>query len=430
MAVYKRGSIKQFFRGDPTIKGYYPLNSNRDESGQNSHLTVRGTMNWGKGKFNIASNQNGGYAVDAGRYDDNARGLGADSPITLMCWAAINSQPGADVGGLLISMANGPVYFRWEIVYKDGAGTKYVIVDKNKFAVEVNSVSLQKTLSVGRFYLFALTFDGTNLKGYFDGKYFGSVVATGTGSNNYGNGFTVHGGWSNAATIQNGSDSKVEEATLFFRALSPTEIFAYYKWAIGVKKERKLLLSLISYSMTALAGTFVLTGIATLFTKALKLICDVGNFALTGISVGLSKGYKLVADVGNFVLTGIDALFKRGYGIVAETGSFVLTGIDTLFTKTIRLVCDTGNFVLTGIDVGLSKGYTIVANVGSFVLTGINVGLLKGYKLAASVGSFALTGISILFKITKLAEGGFSKAKSVLFPPAKSKLYPPSKQQY
>ncbi len=77
-----------------------------------------------------------------------------------------------------------------------------------------------------------------------------------------------------------------------------------------------------AYTLTTTVGAFVLSGIATTFTKALHLILSVGTFVLTGISVGLSKGRTLVASVGTFVLTGIATNFIKA----------LLTGINVTFT--------------------------------------------------------------------------------------------------
>lgn len=83
------------------------------------------------------------------------------------------------------------------------------------------------------------------------------------------------------------------------------------------------------YALTAAVGAFILTGIATLFTKALNLICAVGSFVLTGIAALFSKGWKMSVAVGEFILTGIAITLTKTLKMAVSVGSFVLTGIST-----------------------------------------------------------------------------------------------------
>lgn len=87
------------------------------------------------------------------------------------------------------------------------------------------------------------------------------------------------------------------------------------------------------YGIRAETGTFTLTGIDTILTKALNMAASVGSFTLTGVDAVLSRGYTLVASVGEFTLTGIDVIFSKGYNLVCSVGEFTLTGIAASLKK-------------------------------------------------------------------------------------------------
>lgn len=151
----------------------------------------------------------------------------------------------------------------------------------------------------------------------------------------------------------------------------------------------------LAYTMVVTVGTFVLTGIASLFTKALNIATAVGTFTLTGIATALTKALQFVVTVGAFTLTGISAILIRGYTIAAAVGTFVLTGVSTTLTKALNVALTVGTFTLTGISAILTRGYTVIATVGAFTLTGISATFTKTLSMAAAVGSFILTGITV-----------------------------------
>ena len=62
-----------------------------------------------------------------------------------------------------------------------------------------------------------------------------------------------------------------------------------------------------TYTLTADAGTFTLTGIATNLLASRRVSADLGTFALSGIDAGLLASRQIAAATGTFILTGIDA---------------------------------------------------------------------------------------------------------------------------
>jgi len=116
-------------------------------------------------------------------------------------------------------------------------------------------------------------------------------------------------------------------------------------------------ISTTDYPMTASAGSFILTGNATAFQKALKMAAAVGSFTLTGIAVAFNIG--------------------RGYILVAAAGVFTLTGNNTAFSKAISMIASAGTFTLSGVATILNKGKTMAVTAGSFVVSFLTTNLLQ-----------------------------------------------------
>jgi hypothetical protein len=161
-----------------------------------------------------------------------------------------------------------------------------------------------------------------------------------------------------------------------------------------------------SYTLTASAGSFTLTGVDASLERSYTLTAAAGSFALTGIAANLVRGYRVVADAGTFALTGIAASTLYSRLVAANVGSFTLTGVAAGMLASRILTASAGSFTLTGIDAGLVTSRTLVAEAGSFTLTGndatLTYGSVGSYTLTADVGSFALTGNDATLTVSRL----------------------------
>lgn len=157
--------------------------------------------------------------------------------------------------------------------------------------------------------------------------------------------------------------------------------------------------STIAYNITASAGSFVLTGITTAFTKALKMAGVLGTFILTSIDNILTLGHVMLAETVSFTLTGIDTLFGVTLSMLVSVGEFTLTGIDAVVKSARIITSDVASFILTGVDATLKSARTIATSVGEFTLTGVASLFSIGRYMIAGTGEFILTGIAIRFPI-------------------------------
>lgn len=131
-----------------------------------------------------------------------------------------------------------------------------------------------------------------------------------------------------------------------------------------------------AYTLTAGAGSFVLTGNDVTLQVTRKLTADAGSYTITGQDTTLQYSRKLTLDAGSFTLTGLEATFNKSGALVLETGVFVLTGNDVGLSVTRKLDAGVGSYTLTGLDATLTyteAGYSIELGIGEFTITGQDV---------------------------------------------------------
>lgn len=151
-----------------------------------------------------------------------------------------------------------------------------------------------------------------------------------------------------------------------------------------------------TYTLTADAGSYALTGTAANLEYGRALDAAAGSFTLSGTDASLEYGYSLTAEAGSFALSGQDAALEFGYALDAEAGSYALTGQDATLTYTpvggYTLVAEAGSYSVSGTDATLNLGISLTAEAGSFTISGQDASLEFGYLLDAEPGSFAFTG--------------------------------------
>lgn len=269
-----------------------------DSVGSNT-LTNTNTVTYAAGKINNgadfgASNTNKKLTnTGAGGIDGGA--------ISFSCWIKPTALPTSDADPYatstfsMMSQGNSSSSAFYSMHLSNVSGTQRVYFTRFKNSVGSTGAYGDSTTSTSVFTHIVGTYDGTTLKVYINGSLQANTVTdSGTGSS--GSSFINIGNRNTVAFFS----GMVDEAGMWSRALSSTEVTELYNGGAGIQYP-----FVTNYPITA----------------------DVGTFALTGIANNLLFGRKLVADVGTFLLTGIDVAFNKGYGMIASVGSFILTGI-------------------------------------------------------------------------------------------------------
>lgn len=195
--------------------------------------------------------------------------------------------------------------------------------------------------------------------------------------------------------------------------------------AAGVLVARKVAAAAGSYALTgtaatlqinrpivAGAGSYALTGAAASLLHAWKLPAGAGSYTFTGTAASLIHSWRLSAAAGAYNLTGTAATLQINRPIVAGAGSYLLTGSDATLTVTSStkvLAAGAGSFALTGTAATLAHAWRTAAAAGSYALTGTAATLLHGLKVAAAGGSYVLTGTAASL-ISTSAVAGKSRA--------------------
>lgn len=175
--------------------------------------------------------------------------------------------------------------------------------------------------------------------------------------------------------------------------------------AAGLKRSRRL---------SAASGALVLTGRSALLTRGRRYVANAGTFALVGQSAGLKAQRAITGGAGAvaltgfavglrvtrvlpaapraYVLSGQSALFETGKKLVGSPGAFALSGkaVNLVFSR--RLPAEVGAFVLSGQDAALDLVRKMGSEAGAFVITGADVGLKLGRRLPVEAGQYVLAG--------------------------------------
>jgi hypothetical protein len=244
--IYQRGSIKLFFRKDPTLKGYWPLNGNSVDYSENGFNGLDSGVVY---KTYVGLN---GWTIQAAYFNGSAYitptnifSSTTSAPFSVGCWSRFFG-------------------FTSNTEQRAFNGNRYTADKGFDFSLYNNSGVPQFEVSVGNGSAWIVDFGTVNIPSSLWNSissgnwFFVVVVVTSTSTTLYVNGFPLYQ-WTYGATTPvwgasnlqgvigaiRGYDNNIyaryrgviSEFFLFNRALSPAEISDYYKWAIGTRNK-------------------------------------------------------------------------------------------------------------------------------------------------------------------------------------------------
>lgn len=148
----------------------------------------------------------------------------------------------------------------------------------------------------------------------------------------------------------------------------------------------------IAYSIAAEAGSYSLTGQVANLTSARRILADPGSYSLTGQAANLTSARRITADPGSYSLTGQAANLNIGRRMAADPGSYVLTGNTANFPRLRNMIAVAGSYSLTGQAANLSLGRRLFADSGSYVLNGNAANFSRSIRIETEAGSYVLMG--------------------------------------
>ena len=209
--------------GASTTKLLLHLNGNStDSSGNGNNLTNNNGVVYSQGKF--------GLCADFGTGNTNKNltiasdlGIAGNGNQTMSCWIKVNSEPATNGQYRFIDHRDGGTGAMTSIEYKDASGTKSLNWYFSRNGVADYFVTKTITLGTTNWYHVLLTYDGSNVRGYFNGEYVGATAGSGTGSDIV-DGFSL-GSSANGYLFSN---MMIDEAFMENIAWTPQQVAKYY----------------------------------------------------------------------------------------------------------------------------------------------------------------------------------------------------------
>lgn len=131
-----------------------------------------------------------------------------------------------------------------------------------------------------------------------------------------------------------------------------------------------------NYSLTALAGTYSLTGGTASLKVARSLTANAGTYSYTGGTAVLKANRKITANAGSYSLSGGSASLVVARKITANAGTYSLVGGTAVLKAGRNLTALAGSYSVVGESATLTKtaaggiNYSLTALAGTYLLTG------------------------------------------------------------
>lgn len=256
------------------IVAYYKLSDTSDATGNSNTLTNNNSVTFDAGLI--------GNAADLGSSNTNkflsiASDFGINGGnITISLWVKLNAEIASSTWGFAYMPANSPG-IAYGIVYEYNSGTRRIHIERVKFGGAGADIYTTVTLGTSTWHHIVLTYDGTNLISYLDGIASSPSATSGTGVSTGTTEFDL----GNTVTSLYAS-TKIDEAGVWSRALSSTEVTQLYNSGVGLQYPFTT-----AYTLSCTAGSYSVTGGTNIISKLKTLICQAGSYAITGINVVL-----------------------------------------------------------------------------------------------------------------------------------------------
>lgn len=230
----RRGSIKEFFGGDPTLKGCWSLDGHaRDESGNANHGTVTnavpyiGKMGGLSYYFNAASKIEIANSASIQIAQTNA--------VTFMGW--VEPRQTTNRWEEIFDKANGTQNsLRFSLAYNVGWPYQYYFLISKQGVIQINCTSSVYPV-LGQRRLITCIFtggsSGTNMFIYVDGALSGTASFNQTGCTDCVANLVI-GVMYTSIQYMTGI---IDNFGMFKRAVSPAEISQYYQWATATPRK-------------------------------------------------------------------------------------------------------------------------------------------------------------------------------------------------
>lgn len=324
-------------------------------------------------------------------------------PVTIMCWARPNTTLAGN--GSAVSVVNGDLSQYCTLSFRTTSDATRVWALTRTAGPTFAQAATSTSYAPAAWNHVAGVFTSSTSRAAFLN---GGNKGTDTTSNNPGgfvNGYV--GTLNNVSSFFPGS---VDDVRVYTRALSDAEVFAAYEQSLKGHPDTLRWMTRrawflgdtgggggATYALTAMAGSYTVTGADATLKVARTLPVANGSYNLSGTSVLLRRGYPMTVQVGAYTLTGQNILLTHGYSTTVSSGDYAVTG------QAVQLLCghtvtaDQGSYTITGQTVNLKHEHDVTVGAGSYVVTGQSVTLNRSASVTVSTGSYGVTGQPVSF---------------------------------
>jgi hypothetical protein len=356
-----RGSIGRFFRGDPTLAGYWQLDGSSIDNSGNGNNGTDTAVSYSPAYSKFSGGQ--------GAYFNGSAQIALPSALvnqqikTVALWFYVpNTWPSSEVGlvDTAVDGSNG-----WKFII---SGSSWVGFLQEGGSTPITLSYASSNFSPNRWYHLAATVDGSgNAVFYVNGIARASGNGTYTATTN-----TTKFGAENRSGYN--FTGYLDEIVAFSRALSPAEISQYYQWATSAqKKSWYALLTAILLSLSE-AVTNTDTFLKGLYRSFIEAVTNTDTFS--GIKVLFALFTEAVQSTDTLIKTigknlseavqNTDSLIKGVYRNFAEavTNSDTFNAIKFMILNLFESVKSTTSLWINGmfIDAWWTKRIKPVIN--------------------------------------------------------------------
>lgn len=254
-------------------------------------------------------------------------------------------------------------------------------IGRRRYWVGATGVSSTGTWPLGSPFSAALTFDGTNMQGYFNGVADGALTASSTA---YG---VTSGLFIGHTSDQAGFNGRVHYLALFNRVLTVNEIafYAQNPFAIYGPLEAKIWVSPAAgggNSIVAPLGTLTLNGLTPTLDQSQSIVAPLGQITLQGLAPALNQTQSIVAPLGSLNLSGLVPTLDQSESIVAPLGTLTLNGLVPTFAQGNTMQAPLGSLNLSGLVPTINQTQSIVAPLGTLSMNGLQASFAQSGQTA------------------------------------------------
>jgi len=212
---------------ETSLLAYYKGEDGTDSSGNGYNLTVVSGTSYVAGNFGNcmsfvrASSQ---YA-----YVDSNLGI-AGTTITVSTWFKPTTSPATGTYHTIVNQGDVTTDVEYKVYYLMSGSVKSLWYIRNRNGTATDGYDYIVTPATTSWHNSVLTYDGTNVKAYYNGQYVGSAAGSGNGS---GLGSSVMALGFNTPANPNVFDGKIDETLVFNRAWTAGEVAKYYENSKG-----------------------------------------------------------------------------------------------------------------------------------------------------------------------------------------------------